>query len=158
MDVTTPQNPGENGTGAPLGKYGGQLICVRYRHSPKKHKRYKTVELIVEEKDWMPDTRIPAHKRVYLRIGYGETELRELITQAGGYRNPDRKAGHLDYRSVRGPGLEKETDHRPGLLWVIARYANERGTYDKQLYSSANCWQYCQSRLIVFMWQSGWNE
>ena len=107
MEVTATLNPGENSTKALLREYGDQLVCVRYRHDPKKHKRYKTVELIVEEKDWIPDTRIPAQKRVYIRIGYGEQELRELVKQAGGYWNPDRKAWHLAYRSVIELGLEK---------------------------------------------------
>lgn len=107
MDVKAKLKPGENGTKALLKEYGDQLVCVRYRHDKLKHKRYKTVELIIEEKDWIPDTLIPATRRVYIRIGYGETELRELIKQAGGYWNPDKKAWHLAYRSVIEFGLEK---------------------------------------------------
>lgn len=90
-EVTATLSPGKNGTRALLREYGEQLICVRYPHDPKKHKRYYTVERVVEEKDRFPDTRIPAHQRVDIRPGYGERELRELVKQAGGYWNPDRK-------------------------------------------------------------------
>jgi hypothetical protein len=40
--------PGGNGTRALIGKHDEQRVCMRYRHAPEKHKRYKTVELIVE--------------------------------------------------------------------------------------------------------------
>ena len=98
--------PGENGTKGLLKQYGEQLVCVRYRYDQKRSKRYKTVELIVDEKDWMPETRIPVTRRVYFKIGYGETELRQLVKQAGGYWNPDKKAWHLEYSAVIQLGLE----------------------------------------------------
>ena len=63
MDVKATLLPGANGTKALLRQYGDQLICVRYRYDKTKHKRYKTVELIVEEKDWSPDsTSYPENK------------------------------------------------------------------------------------------------
>ncbi len=107
MHVKTKLLPGENGTKGLLKQYGEQLVCVRYRYDKARSKRYKTVELIIDEKDWLPQTNIPATRRVYFRIGYGETELRELVKQAGGYWNPDKKAWHLEYRTVIRLGLEK---------------------------------------------------
>lgn len=107
MEVKCRLAPGQHGTKGLLKEYGEQLVCVRYRYDKAKHKRYKTVELIIEEKDWLPETRIPPEKRVYFHIGYGERELRELVKQAGGYWNPDRKAWHLTYRKVLELGLEK---------------------------------------------------
>lgn len=56
MDVKATLLPGANGTKALLREYGDQLVCVRYRYDKKKHKRYKTIEIIVEEKDWVPAT------------------------------------------------------------------------------------------------------
>jgi hypothetical protein len=83
-----------------LKQYEEQRVCVRYRCDKTLHKRYKTLELIFDEKDWLPETLIPATLRVFFMIGYGETELRVLINQADGYWNPDKNAWHLEYRTV----------------------------------------------------------
>ena len=107
MQVKSKLLPGENGTKGLLKQYGEQLVCVRYRYDQKRRKRYKTVELIVDEKDWLPETRIPATRRVYFRIRYGETGLRERVKQAGGYWNPAKRAWHLEYSAVIQLGLEK---------------------------------------------------
>jgi hypothetical protein len=40
-------------------KYGSRLVSVRYRYDEPMRKRYKTIELIVEEADWTP-RRMPA--------------------------------------------------------------------------------------------------
>jgi len=37
-----------------LAQYGGRLICVRYRDDAQRKKRFKTVELVVAERDWTP--------------------------------------------------------------------------------------------------------
>ncbi len=52
MDVKATLLPGTNGTKSLLKQYGEQLVCVRYRYDKRKQKRYKTAEIIVEEKDW----------------------------------------------------------------------------------------------------------
>ena len=59
-----------------LQQYGDQLVCVRYRYDCVKQKRYKTVELIVEEKDWIPAAITRPDRPVKLRIGFNELELR----------------------------------------------------------------------------------
>ena len=51
---------GENGTKELLKQYGEQLVCVRYCYDQKRRKRYKTVALIADEEDWLPETRISA--------------------------------------------------------------------------------------------------
>jgi len=107
MDIRATLKPGANGTKGLVREYGEQLVCVRYRYDRVRRKRYKTVELIIEEKDWLPDTLIPAERRVYFRIGYGERELRELVKQSGGYWNPDRRAWQLPFRKVLELGLER---------------------------------------------------
>jgi hypothetical protein len=38
---------GQNGTKKSLGRYGEQLICVRYRHDEQRRKLFTTVEIIV---------------------------------------------------------------------------------------------------------------
>ena len=40
---------GQKGTKRLIAQYGKRLVCVRYRYDAQKKKRYKTVELIVEE-------------------------------------------------------------------------------------------------------------
>jgi hypothetical protein len=45
----------------------------------------------------MPETHIPATRRVCFKIGYGETELREQVKLAGEYWDPDNKAWHLEF-------------------------------------------------------------
>jgi len=107
MDVKATLLPGVNGTKALLRGYGDQLVCVRYRYDKKKQNRYKTIEIIVEEKDWVPATISYPEKRVFVRIGYGEAELRELIKHNGRYWNPEKKAWHINYRKVVELGLEK---------------------------------------------------
>ena len=116
MDVKTTLAPGANGTKALLKRYGDQLVCVRYRYDRHRNKRYKTAEIIVQEKDWFPNTLTRPDEPVHLEIGYDETELRELVQASGGYWNPERKAWHLLYRKAVELGLEKRIiDEEPGL-------------------------------------------
>ena len=35
-------------------RYGGRLLCVGYRRYTAQGKRFKTVELIIEEASWQP--------------------------------------------------------------------------------------------------------
>ena len=107
MQIKTTLAPGQNGTKQLLKEYGDQLVCVRYRYDKARHKRIKTVELIVDEQDWIPGVIIPADRRVALKIGFNETELREQIKQAGGYWNPGKKAWILSYHKVLQMGLER---------------------------------------------------
>lgn len=46
--------PGQKGTRQLVAKYGERLVRVRYRYDPGRKKRYKTVEIIVGERDWDP--------------------------------------------------------------------------------------------------------
>ena len=46
--------PGQKGTKQLLAQYGDRLVCVRYRYDAQRKKRFKTVELIVAERDWEP--------------------------------------------------------------------------------------------------------
>ena len=99
--------PGENGTKLLLRQYGDQLVCVRYRYDRLKRKSYKTVELIVEVKDWIPDTLVRPDKPVSIRVDFNEIELRSLIKNAGGYWNPKKKVWVLSYMTAHDLGLER---------------------------------------------------
>ncbi len=107
MDIRTTLRPGQKGTRQLLREYGDQLVCVRYRYDKASQKRYKTVELIVEEKDWIPGVLVPAEKMVSVQVAFGEKNLRDAIKDAGGYWDPAIKAWILSYRNVLKLGLER---------------------------------------------------
>jgi hypothetical protein len=44
--------PGRPGTKRLVDEYGERLVCVRYRYDDARHRRLKTVELIVEDVPW----------------------------------------------------------------------------------------------------------
>ena len=62
MLVETVRRPGERGTKKLLERFGKRLVCVRYCYDPIKQKTYKTVELIIQEADWVPSPVSPALK------------------------------------------------------------------------------------------------
>ena len=108
MDIKATLKPGQNGTKELVRRYGDRLVCVRYRYDKAKGKRYKTVERIVDEKDWAPGVHAtPTNKRVHVRIGYDEMDLRERIKAAGGNWSPDKKGWLVPYSAVLDLGLER---------------------------------------------------
>jgi hypothetical protein len=116
VEIKTTLAPGQNGTKHLLRQYGDQLICVRYRYDKARQKRIKTAEIIVDEQDWIPGVMIPTDRRVLVRIGFGETELREQVKKAGGFWNPDKKAWMVSYQNVLKLGLERRViDELEGL-------------------------------------------
>jgi hypothetical protein len=60
----------------------------------------KTVELVVEEREWMPED-----TPVLLRVAWGEKDLGLKVKQAGGKWLPDRKLWRLPYGKVLVLGL-----------------------------------------------------
>ena len=62
MKVKSTLAAGTKGTKQLTEQYGDQLICVRYRYDETKQKRYKTVELIVDEQEWAPDLDFPSFR------------------------------------------------------------------------------------------------
>jgi hypothetical protein len=107
VEIKTTLSPGQKGTKQLLKEYGEQLVCVRYRYDKARQRRFKTIELIIDEQDWIPDVIIPTDRRVAIRIGFGETELREQVKSVGGFWNPDKKAWILSYHKVLQMGLER---------------------------------------------------
>jgi hypothetical protein len=81
-------------------------VCVRYRYDERQRKRFKTVELIVEEKAWDPPAP-PAEKEklVGVRIAVAEVELRERVKQAGGWWDAQRRVWELQYERAVTLGL-----------------------------------------------------
>ncbi|MBN1155129.1 hypothetical protein JXB12_09460 [candidate division KSB1 bacterium] len=99
--------PGDPGTMKLVAEYGDRLICVRYKYDVEGRRRYKTVELIIEEDVWEPDfTRIPANKFVKLAVDYEEFEIRRKIKSFGGRFNWSERVWELQYMYALQLGLE----------------------------------------------------
>lgn len=98
--------PGQRGTKQLVEEYGDRLVCVRYRYDDKQRKRYKTVELIVDEADW-PDQNAPADALVVgVLVAREETDLRAQVKAEGGRWNPERQVWELRYDRVKRLELE----------------------------------------------------
>jgi len=54
MQARLKLKPGQKGTKKLVEQYGSRLVCVRYRYDAQTKKRYKTVEIIVDEVAWTP--------------------------------------------------------------------------------------------------------
>ena len=106
MEIKATLRPGQKGTRQLVRHYGDQLVCVRYRYDSQRRKRYKTVELIVDEQDWIPGVRFAPDQRVMVKVGYNEGDLREAVKKAGGFWNPERKTWILPFSAAMALGLE----------------------------------------------------
>ena len=63
--------PGQKGTKQLLAQYGDRLVCVRYRYDAQRKKWFKTMELIVAEREWEPPPpRYAAEAIVGVRVGF----------------------------------------------------------------------------------------
>lgn len=81
-------------------------MCVRYRYDEQLQKRFKTVELIVEEYDWKPDEkRNPSDRTVPIRVVASERAVRLQVKQAGGIWNPQLQVWELRQEQVSALGL-----------------------------------------------------
>lgn len=99
---------GQKGTKRLSAHYGDRLVCVRYRYDAQKKKRYKTVEVIVEEKTWTPRPKKPRSDQLMaIQVAWGEADIGRQVKQAGGKWNPQKKVWELRYDQVVKLGLEK---------------------------------------------------
>lgn len=55
--VIKKMSPGKPGTSRWLKQFGARLICVRYRGNQSRRVRTTTIEIVVDEKFWMPHAR-----------------------------------------------------------------------------------------------------
>src|SRR2546427_7671829 len=63
--------PGQKGTKHLLRQYGDARVCVRYRYDATLRMRFKTVELIVAQRDWDPPApRFADDALVAVRVGF----------------------------------------------------------------------------------------
>lgn len=90
--------PGQKGAIKLHEQFGDRLLCVRYCYDHQLRKRFKTVELIVEESDWMPPPApFAANAIVGVRVQLAEVDIQRLVKQAGGKWNPARKLCDMRY-------------------------------------------------------------
>jgi hypothetical protein len=80
------------------------LICVRYRDDAIAGKRYKTVELIIDE--WSDSAAGRDDDWVKVRIGYYERGMRDLVKSAGGYWDREKRVWWLRMVEVKRLGFE----------------------------------------------------
>src|SRR5438105_3279333 len=97
---------GRSGTKKLVAQYGERLLCVRYRYDEKRKKRFKTIELIVEEMDWEPPRKpFKDDEIVAVQIDYEEKALQNKVRQAGGAWNRARKVWQMRYDRALKLGL-----------------------------------------------------
>jgi len=111
MKIRLRLKPGQNGTRKLVREYGDKLVCVRYRYDERTRRRYKTVELIVDEAPWEHRDTVPPRKRdkytgVYVRISFEETGLRNRAKAAGARWDPDRLLWLMPFNIAVDLGLE----------------------------------------------------
>jgi hypothetical protein len=100
--------PGQRGTKSLVEKYGDALLCVRFRYDATLRQRLKTIELIVERKEWSPPSpQYTADTLVPLRIEATDMRARTLAKAAGGRWNPERHLWFVKYGKIAGTPLEK---------------------------------------------------
>ena len=106
MRVRLTLKPGQRGTKQLVEEYGDRLVCVRYRYDSAQHKRYKIVELIVDEAEWLDQTAPVDALMVGVLVAREETELRAQVKAEGGRWNPERQVWELRYDRAKRLGLE----------------------------------------------------
>ena len=100
--------PGQRGTKRPVKKYGGALVCVRYRYDAESGQRLKTVELIIEKTAWEPPpARFAPEALVPVQVPASDLALRAMVKAAGGRWNPDEQLWFVRYGNIAGTPLEK---------------------------------------------------
>jgi hypothetical protein len=104
MRTQLTRQPGQPGTKRLVAQYGAELLCVRYRYDEAQRKRFKTVELMVEECDWHPA--ITATTIVGVQVALQETAIQRNVRQAGGRWNPTRRVGEIRYDRAKALGLK----------------------------------------------------
>jgi hypothetical protein len=95
MQVRLTRKPGQKGTKELTLLYGEKLVCVRYRYDKEKKRRYKTVEIIVEESEWIPNDAL-----VLVKVAWGERGISYKVKKAGGVWNKSKQAWELRYDKV----------------------------------------------------------
>ena len=106
--------PGRSGTRDLVEQYGSKLICVRYRYDDELGIRYKTVELIVDEKPWTPSgERYNPTDMVHVRITPTESRLRDALKLLGGRYERDTDTWLIAYAATTALRITARIDPAP---------------------------------------------
>lgn len=105
MKTRVSLRPGDNGTRQLQRQYGDKLVCVRYRYDPKARMRYKTVELIVDARPYVPENSAKYFAEVLVRIDFQEQELRERAKALGARWEPEQKKWRMRFKDALDLGL-----------------------------------------------------
>jgi len=106
MKTRVSLKPGDKGTRQLHAKYGDRLICVRYRYDPKARMRYKTVELIVDAKPYVPENSAKYFAEVAVRIEYNEQGIRNSAKARGAQWDPERKVWKMRFKDALDLNLQ----------------------------------------------------
>ena len=96
--------PGARGTIQLVRKYGEQLMFVRYRYLAPIKTRYKTVELIIDERPWTP--RHTPTEFLSLYIEDQEDDIKQCVETHGGKWDKERRLWLLPSYKVHLLGME----------------------------------------------------
>ena len=107
MHTSTTIQPGQRGSKKFVEQYGDRLVCVRYRQDEQRQKRFKTVELIVEEWPWTLPPQRKKESLVLVKVAFQERALRGQIKEAGGVWNPAKQAWEMRYGCALALGLTR---------------------------------------------------
>lgn len=109
MRVIKKLNAGLPGTKFYLKQYGKNLLCVRHRHNTETNELLTTVEIVVQRR--LPKGKYDVYSSqdhgtpVEVKIAFNETELRQLVKEAGARWNNDNKTWLLPYSEAIKLGL-----------------------------------------------------
>jgi len=106
MKTRVSLKPGDKGTKHLQAQYGDQLVCVRYRYDTKARMRYKTVELVVDAKPYIPENSAEYFAEVFVRIDFHECELREQAKAVGARWDPDQKVWRMRFKDALDLNVE----------------------------------------------------
>ena len=104
MEIRKTLRPGDMGTRRLLEQYGEQLIRVCYRIDKIAHKRYTTVELVVDEKPYIatkPDI------FAWVKVNYDEFEARQKLKTAGAKWIIEEKVWIVHYDIAKKPQFKE---------------------------------------------------
>ena len=108
MNITRTLRQGARGTARLREKHGDALVCVRYRVDEENARRYKTVELIVEEMRFVPSRRWRwLHQEVLVTVRFEEVKLRSQVKTAGGIWDREARSWRLARYVALQLGLRK---------------------------------------------------
>lgn len=116
MQIRSTVHPGQRGTKKLFAQYGDRLVCVRYRYDEQRQRRFKTIEVIVEEEAWTPfQAPLPADAEVSFRVAPAELRLRQQVKHVGGRWDPRRQVWTVRYTQAVALGVTERILDRKGL-------------------------------------------